>query len=76
VAPTPQATTINHDLNHDDIRSGRINETTVRYWAEWLDSRDATPPDLEFFLDFIQMMESDVSEALPQLIPLDWYPND
>lgn len=67
---------MNPDLILSAIRRGRFTETTVRYWAEWLDSRDATPPDLESFLDFIQMMESDVSEALPQLIPLDWYPND
>lgn len=58
------------------VRSGKFSENTVRYWAEWINIRRVTPPDLEGFLSFIAVMENDVAWGLNEHIPEEWHRND
>jgi hypothetical protein len=67
---------MNPDLIRAAVLNGRFTEATILYWVEWLVTRDATPPDLEDLLDFIAMMEDDVSDGLTELIPKEWYPDE
>lgn len=67
---------MNHDLILPAIHNGRFTETTILYWVKWLETRRATPPDLEDLLDFIATMENDVAYGLNELIPKEWYPDE
>jgi hypothetical protein len=67
---------MNPDLILQACLSNRFSEATVVYWAEWLTAKSATPPDLDSFIEFIAVMESDVADGLDALIPSKWYPNE
>lgn len=60
------------DIVDKALACKRFSQATVRYWVEWLDSREQYPPTAEAFIKFIDKMEYSVGESLSDMIPDDF----